>query len=198
MLCSNLNGRRLYSAVLAASVLLASAPLARAGAPPVAVSLATIKIDNFAKVNQAYYRGSQPSGPEYGQLAALGIKTIIDLTSDDAQSDERSLAEAAGLKYVQIPMTTHTAPTAEQIKEFLGLVNDGQQGPVYVHCVGGRHRTGVMTAVYRMVHDGWTADQAFAEMKQYKFGPDFLHSEFKQFVYGYHPEPERPILAAAK
>jgi hypothetical protein len=42
-----------------------------------------------------------------------------------------------------------------------------------------------MTAVYRMTHDGWTADQAFKEMKQYKFGSDRLHPEFKQFVYGY-------------
>jgi len=60
---------------------------------------------------------------------------------------------------------------------------------VYVHCAGGRHRTGVMTAAYRMTHDGWTADQAFKEMKQYGFGADFLHPEFKQFVYAYHVEP---------
>ena len=42
-----------------------------------------------------------------------------------------------------------------------------------------------MTAVYRMTHDGWSPDQAFKEMKQYKFGADFLHAEFKQFVYAY-------------
>ena len=48
-----------------------------------------------------------------------------------------------------------------------------------------------MTAVYRMTADGWTSDQAFGEMKQYKFGADFLHSEFKDFVYSYHAEPAR-------
>ena len=52
-----------------------------------------------------------------------------------------------------------------------------------MHCVGGRHRTGVMTAVYRMTQEGWTAERAFKEMKQYKFGADYLHSEFKKFVY---------------
>ena len=41
-----------------------------------------------------------------------------------------------------------------------------------------------MTAAYRITHDGWNADQAFKEMKQYKFGADFLHPEFKRFVYG--------------
>jgi protein tyrosine/serine phosphatase len=82
-------------------------------------------------------------------------------------------------------MTTHKAPTPAQLAEFLQTVNDAARQPVYVHCVGGRHRTGVMTAVYRMVHDGWAADRAFEEMKQFKFGADFLHREFKDFVYSY-------------
>jgi len=84
-------------------------------------------------------------------------------------------------------MTTHESPTSTKIDQFLRIVNDPANQPVYVHCVGGRHRTGVMTAVYRMTQDGWSADQAFQEMKRFKFGADFLHSEFKTFVYSYHP-----------
>jgi len=60
--------------------------------------------------------------------------------------------------------------------------------PVYVHCVGGRHRTGVMTAVYRMTRDGLSGADAFKEMKQFKYGPDFLHPEFKAFVKSYEPK----------
>jgi hypothetical protein len=52
-----------------------------------------------------------------------------------------------------------------------------------------------MTAVYRMEQDGWNADRAFSEMKRYKFGLDFLHSEFKRFVYGYRPT--RTVVATA-
>jgi tyrosine-protein phosphatase SIW14 len=98
------------------------------------------------------------------------------------------MAEKAGLAYFQIPMTTHAVPTLAQLTQFMKIVNDPANQPVYVHCVGGRHRTGVMTAAFRMAHDGWTADRAFNEMKQYKFGADFLHAEFKQFVYSYRPE----------
>jgi len=47
------------------------------------------------------------------------------------------MAAAAGLKYVQIPMTTHTPPTPAQLAQFLGIVNDPASGPVFVHCVGG-------------------------------------------------------------
>src|SRR5262249_16983072 len=139
------------------------------------------------RIGPAYFRGAQPEGADYATLASLGVKTIVDLTSDDTDAAEQGLTSGAGMTYVHIPMTTHTVPTAAQLDQFLKIVNDPASQPVHGHCVGGRRRTGVMTAAYRMSHDGWTADRAFSEMKQYKFGADFLHSEFKSFVYGYHP-----------
>jgi protein tyrosine/serine phosphatase len=156
--------------------------------PGVSVNLSSIRIDSFGRINPNYYRGAQPKGRDYADLAALGVRTLINLTSDDAMTDEKAMATHAGLEYVQIPMTTHTPPTPEKLVEFLKIVNDAASQPVYVHCVGGRHRTGVMTAIYRMTQDGWTSAQAFQEMKHYKFGADFLHPEFKAFVYGYRPE----------
>jgi protein tyrosine/serine phosphatase len=153
---------------------------------------AKIGVDNFGRINETYYRGAQPNGRDYSDLAALGIKTVIDL-QQDGKAVERHLVESAGMKFYRIPMTTHTVPTSDQLALFLQLVGDPSNQPVYVHCAGGRHRTGVMTAVYRMTHDGWTSDQAFREMKQYDFGADFLHSEFKQFVYGYHVERDRVL-----
>ena len=79
-------------------------------------------------------------------------------------------------------------------------MNDPANQPVYVHCVGGRHRTGVMTAAYRITRDAWTSEQAFKEMKQYKFGADFLHPEFKAFISGYHTAPAATpsVVAATK
>ncbi len=152
-----------------------------------AVDVATIDIDNFGRINEKYYRGEQPEGRDYTDLAALGIRTVIDLQADGENHDERQLVEAAGMTFVRIPMTTRVPPTDAQLAEFLGIVNDPTRQPVYVHCKGGKHRTGVMSAVYRMEQDGWTADRAFKEMKRYEFGWDFLHPEFKRFVYGYTP-----------
>jgi protein tyrosine/serine phosphatase len=148
-----------------------------------------INIDNFAQVNANYFRGAQPDGRDYTDLAALGVKMVIDLQRDFDPAEQK-LVEATGMKFQRIGMSTRVAPTKEQLSSFLKLVNDPANQPVYVHCAGGRHRTGVMTAAYRMTHDKWTAEQAFKEMKQFKFGADFLHPEFKQFVYAYHVEPE--------
>lgn len=155
-----------------------------------------IRIDNFGRVNVNYYRGAQPKGRDYRDLGTLGIKTVINLASADADPTEKVMVEQAGLSYIQIPMTTHTPPTAVQLAEFLKVVDDPAQQPVYVHCVGGRHRTGVMTALYRMTGQHWTADQAFAEMKTYKYGADFLHPEFKQFVYAYQVSESVRIAAS--
>jgi protein tyrosine/serine phosphatase len=160
---------------------------------------APVRIDNFGRISPTYYRGAQPQGRDYADLAALGVKTVINLTSHDALDDEPGLVEAAGMRYVTLPMTTRVAPTPEQLATFLRIVNDPEHQPVYVHCVGGKHRTGVMTAIYRMTEEGWTSDRAFKEMKTYKFGADFLHPEFKRFVYGYRvPAPaEAPAVVTA-
>lgn len=151
-----------------------------------AFSQAGIKIDNFGRINDSYYRGAQPKDQDYSDLSTFGIHTVVDLTNGDGDANEKAMVQKSGMKYFQIPMTGRIAPTATQISQFLQIVNDPANQPVYVHCVAGRHRTGVMTAIYRMSKMGWTADQAFKEMKQFKFGFDFLHPEFKSFVYDYY------------
>ena len=145
-----------------------------------------IRIDNFARVSDTYFRGAQPKGSDYADLARLGIKTVINLIGDsDLDPMEPSSVEKQGMRYLAIPMSTRKAPTAKQLESFLAIVNDAASQPVYVHCVGGRHRTGVMTAVYRMTKDGISGAEAFSEMKRFNYGPDFLHPEFKKFVYEY-------------
>lgn len=180
-----------YGGILLAALLTVAIPVA-------AQQTAAIHIDNFAKVNATYYRGGQPVGQDYADLAALGVKTVIDLTSDDAQANEPSMVERNHMKSVRIPMTTRQVPTTAQLETFLAVVNDPASQPVYVHCVGGRHRTGVMTAVYRMLNDGITGADAFKEMKQYNFGPDFLHPEFKNFVQHFDAKAFAATAATAK
>jgi len=155
--------------------------------PTSSLDLSRIHIENFGCVNPSYFRGAKPNADNYGELVALGIKTLVDLRGDDGDPAEKEEAARVGLGYVRIPMTTREAPSQETLAEFLRVVTDPERMPVYVHCVGGRHRTGVMTAVYRMTQDGWTPDRAFREMKTFKFGPDFLPPEFKAFVFGYTP-----------
>jgi tyrosine-protein phosphatase SIW14 len=183
-------GIRTYAAGLTFVAFLSSVP-AQAG--PVASgatspALSSIRIENFGEINEHYYRGAQPKGDDFRALAGVGVKMMIDLAAEGDPAEEAN-ARAAGISFVRIPMTTHQIPSPAVIAQFLKLVNDPANQPVYVHCIGGKHRTGVMTAIYRMTVDGWNAARAFAEMKHYKFGSDFLHPEFKDFVNGYVAAP---------
>jgi protein tyrosine/serine phosphatase len=143
-----------------------------------------LKIKNFGQMDDRFYRGAQPKEEDYKQLAAIGIKTIIDLRDDPTDYEKRE-AEAAGMRYVNIPMSDKDYPPTTAIDQFLKLVDDSTTGKFYVHCAGGRHRTGVMGAVYRFNNYNWNYDQAYAEMKKYDFYTRWGHGEMKKFVQDY-------------
>jgi len=147
----------------------------------------SIQISNFGRVDERYYRGAQPSGRDYKDLASMGIKTVIDLQAD-GEANEAGQVRNAGMKFYRIPMSDHSQPSDGAVRQFLQLVNDPANQPVFVHCHGGRHRTGAMTAVYRMTNYGWSANQAYGEMQRYDFNHGFGHGALKDFVYSYRPQ----------
>jgi protein tyrosine/serine phosphatase len=150
-------------------------------------SSSSIQISNFGRVDDRYYRGAQPSGRDYKDLASMGIKTVIDLQAD-GEASEAGQVRNAGMKFFRIPMSDHSRPSDTAVQQFLQLVNDPANQPVFVHCHGGRHRTGAMTAVYRMTSYGWSASQAYSEMQRYDFNHGFGHGALKDFVYSYRPQ----------
>jgi len=147
-------------------------------------SFPNIKIDNFGQMDERFYRGGRPKPEELKNLAALGINTIIDLT-DNSREREEPAVEAAGMRYINIPIVDKTNPSMEQVNQFLKVANDPATGKFYVHCAGGRHRTGVMGALYRFNHDHWNYDQVYAEMKQYDFYTSNGHGKQLDFVQDY-------------
>jgi protein tyrosine phosphatase (PTP) superfamily phosphohydrolase (DUF442 family) len=149
-----------------------------------------VRIKNFGQMDARFYRGAQPGKNDYKDLAALGIKTVIDLRQDP-ESYEQPLVESLGMKYINIPMLEKKYPTQEVTEMFLKTVNDPATGKFFVHCAGGRHRTGAMGAVYRFQYYGWTFDQAYKEMKQYDFYTSWGHQAFKDFVEDYYARPSQ-------
>ncbi len=160
-------------------------------------SFPTIKIKNFGQMNERFYRGAQPNEGDYKSLAALGVNTVVDLR-DNPESYEKRDVEALGMHYVNIPMSDKDYPRAENIAAFLKLVDAPATGKFFVHCAGGRHRTGVMGAVYRFTHDHWNLDQAYAEMKSYDFYTRFGHGAMKTFVEDYWAQMQPANGASTK
>src|SRR5712692_842052 len=175
----NTSGR--ITALLGLILLIASGAFAKKHSDP---AFSNIHISNFGKMDDRFYRGAQPDESDYKDLKALGIKTVIDL-QDHPTNYERRDVEALGMRYVNIPMSDSSYPKEESINAFLKLVSDPATGKFFAHCAGGRHRTGVMGAVYRFNVNHWTYDQAYAEMKDYDFYTRFGHGDLKTFVEDY-------------
>ena len=159
-------------------------------------NIAEVTIKNFGQMDERFFRGAQPKEKQYKELAAIGIKTIIDLR-DDPEEYEKREAEANGMRYVHMPMIAKKYPKAETIEEFLKLVDDPSTGKFFVHCAGGRHRTGVIGAVYRFNHYKWNFDQVYSEMKKYDFYTRWGHGDFKKFVEDYAAEIQNKANATA-
>jgi len=146
--------------------------------------ISKVSIKNFGQMDDRFFRGGQPKENEYTELQALGIRTVIDL-QDNPTSYEKRNVEALGMTYINIPMSDSSYPESAKIDQFLKLANDPTTGKFYVHCAGGRHRTGVMGAVYRFNHYNWNYDQVYAEMKKYDFYTRWGHGDMKKFVQDY-------------
>ena len=167
------------------AVLLLSVAAAAKGSAEKNPAFAGVHIKNFGQMDERFFRGAEPKNLEdFQALKQLGVHTVIDLQAEPA-SAERGMVESVGMRYVNIPMVDKAYPRPEWVAAFLKTVDDPATGKFYVHCAGGRHRTGAMGAVYRYEKYGWNYDQVYAEMKQYDFYTSWGHGDFKTFVEDY-------------
>lgn len=190
------SNRRLSRAVSAASALVLTLAVLSVAQPGADRRSANIRIKNFGQIDKHLYRGAQPKGSDYADLKSMGVRTVIDL-QQDGEAREQQEVEDAGMKFYRIPMSDKSWPSVEKAELFLKLVNDPANQPVFFHCHGGRHRTGAMTAIYRLTHDKWSADQAYAEMKQYEFESGLGHGALKDYVYDYAQKMPKSVVVDA-
>lgn len=148
----------------------------------------TKDLPNFYRVNEFLYRGGQPTEAGVKELAKMGVKTIIDLRgADDKAKREESLAQNAGIRFLNKPLNNWFGPQDSTIAEIEKLINAPENPPVFIHCKRGADRTGTVVAVYRMTHDKWTAQQANDEAKKFGFGwwqfwmKDYINDHYRDF-----------------
>lgn len=149
---------------------------------------------NCYKVSDTFYRGAQPTEKGMQELEKLGIKTIINLRSLHSDRDEM---EGTGLKYIHIRMEAWD-PKMDEVREFLRAATKPDNQPVFVHCLHGADRTGTMTAVYRMVIDGWSRKRAIDEMVEGPFGFHEIFDGLPEFLSDLDIETLQQEFAQAK
>lgn len=134
-----------------------------------------------------YRSGSLTAGGFRDAIRRHGIRTILNL-QDEAPDPalpehyfgggvilESELCQQLGTRFVYLPpdlIPLHLLPGKRPaaIERFLAIMDDPASYPVLIHCRAGLHRTGVLTALYRMEYQGWTPAQAIRELKGHGFG----------------------------
>lgn len=125
------------------------------------------ELPRFQQVSERLYRGAQPTKDGINKLRELGINTVINLrgTNDFTRAEETQV-RALGLNYFNVPLPNWGRPQDTRVTEILELIAATENGRVFVHCKDGVDRTGMIVAIYRMTHDGWSSTQALAEAER--------------------------------
>ncbi len=110
----------------------------------------------------------------------MGVKTIINLRNlhDDYDEIEEAGLKKDDFKHEPIPLNAWKA-SDDHVIRFLKIVNDPNNRPVFFHCQHGADRTGTMAAVYRMVVEGWSKEDALKEMTEGGYG---FHSVWQNLI----------------
>jgi tyrosine-protein phosphatase SIW14 len=132
--------------------------------------IAQSTIPEFHQVTEHIYRGGRPDEAGLKDLAALGIKTILNLEDNkQAIEGESATAKQLGINEISMPMSGFFRPKRAEVEAILKIMNDPANQPLFVHCQHGQDRTGVIIGLYRVSFENWTPANAYTEMLQNGF-----------------------------
>lgn len=137
-----------------------------------------------------FYRSGQFTA---GGLRAIvreqGIKTVINLQEENADPfmpeewlakphvTESELCRELGVNYYALfggeivpPDQFAKGKRPAVIDQYLSILDKKENYPVLLHCKAGLHRTGILTAIYRMEYENVSPGQAMEEVRANGFG----------------------------
>ncbi len=133
-------------------------------------------LPNLHKVDEKLYRSAQPEKNSLPSLQTLGVKTVISLRKTDKDS---ALLKDSGIEPAQLGVNTWSINDAVIIANLRAIRAAQAKGPVLVHCRHGADRTGLTIAMYRMVVQDWSREDARREMLEGGYG---FHSIWKNIT----------------
>ncbi len=123
-------------------------------------------VPNLHRITPTLYRSEQPTALGMKNLEKLGVRTIINLR---AFNDDEKEARGTNLRTERTKILTWRVDDRHVIEVLRMLRNPGN-GPFLIHCQHGADRTGLITAMYRMLEQDWSADDALRELTEGGYG----------------------------
>ena len=138
-------------------------------------SSCTTLTTNFHVVEEGrFYRSAQlDTNALKKKIKEYNIKTVVNLRGERPEEGwyeaEKKLCEQLGVKFVSVRFSSR--PSKKSIEALLSLF-DSANYPIYMHCEGGRDRTGLASVIY-LVGRRKPVNEAFSHLTgwQYRNGP---------------------------
>lgn len=132
-------------------------------------------LPNLHNITPVIFRGGRPTIKGVQILKSNGIKSIINLENVVGPvSAERENAKKLGMGFMSSPVSWIRMPTDEQMDKILKVMSNPNNQPIYVHCLQGRDRTGLVAGLYRVLIEKVSPRDAFREMKELGFRSLFV------------------------
>ena len=131
-------------------------------------------LKNFYKLDDKVYRSAQPDKGGFHELASLGIRNVLSFR--DHHADEGGI----GFTFYDVGMDAG-AIEIEKVVAALRIIKSSN-GPILIHCWHGSDRTGLVSAMYRIVFQGWSRESAIDELIHGGYGYHAIYKNIPEFI----------------
>jgi len=143
-----------------------------------AVPISLEGVPNLHRITDSLYRSEQPTALGMKNLEKLGIRTVINLRFFNSDEDE---VKGTSLRTERTKILTWSIGD-KHVVEVMKMLAKTENGPFLIHCQHGADRTGLMTAMYRILEQGWTPDEALKELTDGGFGYHAMWGNIIRYV----------------
>lgn len=125
------------------------------------------EIYNFLALSENLFTGGMPTSEQLADAAQRGVQIVINLAPHEVSNalpGETELVTSLGMQYVNIPVIW-TTPTKDGLDRFMDLMDENKDKRILVHCQA-NFRATAFVALYRILRQSWSAENAMAGMRQ--------------------------------
>ena len=150
-------------------------------------------VPNLHRISPLLYRSEQPTAVGMKNLEKLGIRTVINLRWFNSDQKE---AHGTSLRTERVKILTWNVDDKHVI-DVMRMLKQTENGPFLIHCQHGADRTGLMSAMYRILEQGWTVDDALAELTEGGYGYHSIWTNILRYVRSADVDKLRAAIGAS-
>jgi tyrosine-protein phosphatase SIW14 len=134
-------------------------------------------LHNLYKLNDSIYRSEQPDSASFANLKKIGIKSILNITT---QQNDTAVSGNQNFNYYFVQMNAESFSNSDIIQA-LAVIRDAPK-PILIHCRHGSDRTGVVMAMYRIIYENRSKQEALDELRNGGYGFNTIFVNIPKYI----------------